>query len=155
MRALLGLAGAGLFLATTSVNSANLCNCCTTGVAESCSAVCSAAKPVAGQCVAMVDYAGEAIIAEGENPFYGISLRGISLEEAMRSQLEGFRRLLETARRALEKDRKALARDYRKHRIDEAAFNAGTQRYEDAIVSYYFGLRAYRDRLAAVPKQTN
>jgi hypothetical protein len=104
MRALFGLAGASLFLATTSVNGANLCNCCATGVAESCSAVCAAAKPVSGQCVALVDYAGEAIIATGENPLYGISLRGISLEEARRPQLEGFRKLLETARRGAEKD---------------------------------------------------
>lgn len=153
MRALLGLAGAGLFLATTSVNSANLCNCCATGLAESCSAVCAAVKPVFGQCVAMVDYAGEATIAAGENPLYGISLRGISLEDAMRPQLEGFRKLLETARRGAEKDRKASMRDFRRGKIDEATARANSQRYESAVVNYYLGLRAYRDRLAAVPKQ--
>ena len=32
-------------------------------------------------------------------------------------------------------------------------FQANTQRYEDAIVNYYLGLRAYRDRLAAVPRK--
>ena len=153
MRALLGLACAGLFLVTTSVNSANLCNCCATGVAESCSAVCSAAKPASGQCVAMADYAGEATIAAGENPLYGISLRGISVEEAMRPQLEDFRRLLEMARRGAEKDRKASARDFRKHKIDEATVQTDIQRYENAVVNYYHGLRAYRDRLAAVPKK--
>ena len=77
------------------------------GVAESCSAMCASAKPAPGQCVAMVDYAGEATIADGVNPLYGISLRSISFEDAGRPQLEGFRRLLETARRGLEKDRKA------------------------------------------------
>jgi len=153
MRALWGLAGAGLFLATTSVNSANLCNCCATGVAQSCSAVCSAAKPVSGQCVPLVDYAGEATIAEGENPLYGISLRSITLEDAMRPQLEGFRRLLEMARRGAEQDRRASARDFRKHRIDDATVQANIQRYESAVVNYYLGLRAYRDRLAAVPKK--
>lgn len=104
MKALLGLAGAGLILATASMNAASLCNCCATGVAESCSAICAPAKPVSGQCVTMVDYAGEATIAAGEIPLYGISLRSISLEEPMRAQLESFRRLLEMARRGAEKD---------------------------------------------------
>ena len=153
MRALLGLAAIGLFLASASVNGASLCNCCVSGVAESCSAVCASAKPASGQCVAMVDYAGKATIAEGDNPLYGISLRSISLEQAGRQQLESFRKLLEMARRGLEKDRKASKRDFRKHNIDEAAFKANSQRYDDAVVNYYWGLRAYRDRLAAVPKQ--
>ena len=153
MRALFGLAGAGLFLTTVSVSGANLCNCCATGVAESCSAVCAPAKPGSGQCVVKVDYTSEATIAGGENPLYGISLRGISLEDAMRPQLEGFRRLLEMARRGAERDRKASTRDFRKHRIDEATVQANTKRYESAVVNYYLGLRAYRDRLAAVPKK--
>ena len=101
----------------------------------------------------MVDYAGEATIAGSYNPLYDTSLRNISFEQAGRQQLESFRKLLEMARRGLEKDRKASKRDLRKHNIDEAAFKANSQRYDDAIVTYYFGLRAYRDRLAAVPKQ--
>jgi hypothetical protein len=105
------------------------------------------------RCVAMVDYVGEATIAEGENPLYGIFLRSISLGDAMRPQLEGFRRLLEMARRGAEKDRKASARNFQKHRIDEATVQANTQRYESAVVNYYLGLRVYRDRLAAVPKR--
>lgn len=153
MRALLGLAASGLFLATASVNGASLCNCCASGAAESCSAVCSGAKPASGQCVAIVDYAGDAAIAEGDNPLYGIPLRGISLEDTGRQQLESFRKLLETARRGAEKDRKASARDFRKHKIDEATVQTDIQRYENAVVNYYHGLRAYRDRLAAVPKK--
>ncbi len=153
MRALLGLAAMGLILATTSVNGASLCNCCASGVAESCSAVCASAKPAPGKCIAMVDYGGEATIADGVNPLYDTSLRSISFEDAGRQQLESFRKLLETARRGLEKDRKASKSDFRKHRIDEAGFKANTQRYEDAVVNYYWGLRAYRDRLSAVPRQ--
>ena len=153
MRALLGLAATGLFLAAASADGASLCNCCASGVAESCSAMCASAKPAAGQCAAMVDFAGEATIAEGDNPLYDISLRSISLEPAGRRQLESFRKLLEMARRGLEKDRKASKRDFRKHKIDEATATATTKRYEDAIVNYYLGLRAYRDRLAAVPKK--
>ena len=153
MRALLGLASAGLFLATLSANAANLCNCCGTGTAENCTAVCTSAKPTPGQCIARVDYEGQATTDSGSNPLYGISLRSISLEDAKRPQLESFRKLLEKTRRGLEKDRKASLRDFRKHRLDEATFKADSQRYEDAIVNYYFGLRAYRDRLAAVPKQ--
>jgi hypothetical protein len=101
----------------------------------------------------MVDYAGEATIAAGEIPLYGISLRSISLEEPMRPQLESFRRLLEMARRGAEKDRKTSMRDFRKHRIDEATVQANIQRYEGAVVNYFLGLRACRDRLAAVPRQ--
>ena len=140
MRALLGLAAMGLIFATTSVNGASLCNCCASGVAESCSAVCASAKPAPGKCIAMVDYGGEATIADGVNPLYDTSLRSISFEDAGRQQLESFRKLLETARRGLEKDRKASKSDFRKHRIDEAGFKANTQRYEDAVVNYYWGL---------------
>ena len=153
MRALLGLAATGLYLASVSVNAAGLCNCCDTGVAESCKTVCAPAKPALGQCIATLDYAGTTTVSVGNNPLYGISLRSIILEDAMRPQLEGFRKLLEFTRRGLEKDRKASYRDFRKHKIDEATAMANTKRYEDAIVNYYFGLQAYRDRLAAVPKK--
>ena len=152
MRALLGLAIVGLFLSSLSANATNLCNCCDTGVTESCNAVCSPAKPESGQCVAVVDYTGEATITAGENPLYGISLGGISLNDAMRPELEGFRRLLEMARRGAEKDRKASSQDFRKSKIDKATVQANIQRYESAVVNYYHGLRAYRDRLAAVPR---
>lgn len=153
MRIFLGLASLGLLLTSAPVNAASLCNCCATGVAESCSAVCAPVKPVTGQCVAVMDYAGEAVIADGENPLYGISLLGLNLKDAVRADLEGVRRLLENSRRGVEKDRKASARDFRKGKIDDATLAAHAKRYEDAIVNYYLGQRAYRDRLAAVPKK--
>jgi len=152
MRRFLGLAGLGLFLASAPVNAASLCNCCATGTAQSCSAVCAPAKPAIGQCVAKVDYAGEAVIADGDNPLYGISLLGLDLKDAMRPELEGVRRLLEDSRRGVEKDRKTSALDFRKGKIDDAALAVNTKRYEDAIVNYYLGLRVYRDRLVAVPR---
>ena len=101
--------------------------------------------------MAMVDFAGQATIAPGENPLYGISLLGLSLEDATRPQLEDLRKLLENSRRELEKDRKASIRDFRKRKMDDVAAKANGKRYEDAIVNYYLGLRAYRDRLAAAP----
>jgi hypothetical protein len=153
MRTFLGLAGLGLLLTSAPGNAASLCNCCTTGVAESCSVVCAPAKPVTGQCVARVDYAGEAEIPEGDNPLYGISLLGLDLKDAMRPELEGVRRLLEDSRRGIEKDRKTSALDFRNGKIDDAGLAGRTKRYEDAIVNYYLGLRAYRDRLAEVPGQ--
>ena len=153
MRTFIGLATLGLFLTSAPVNAASLCNCCATGVAESCSAVCAPVKPEPGQCVAKVDYAGEAVIADGDNPLYGISLLGMDLKDAARPELEGVRRLLEDSRLGVEKDRKASARDFRKGKIDDAALAVNTKRYEDAIVNYYLGLRTYRDRLAAVPKK--
>ena len=79
MRTILGLASLGLFLTSSPMNAASLCNCCTTAVAENCSAVCGPAKPAPGQCIAMVDYAGEAMIADGDNPLYGISLLNLEL----------------------------------------------------------------------------
>ena len=153
MRIFLGLAGLGLLLTSTPVNAASLCNCCATGVAENCSTVCAPAKPDPGQCIARMNYAGEAVIADGENPLYGISLLGLDLDDAMRPELEGVRRLLEASRRGAEKDRKNSERDFRTGKIDDAALVVNTKRYEDAIVNYYLGLRAYRDRLAAVPKK--
>ena len=101
----------------------------------------------------MLDYAGKTTVLASDNPLYGISLRTIHLEDAQRPQLEDFRRLLEVTRRGVEKDRKTFYRDFRKHKIDEATAMANAKRYEDAIVNYYLGLQAYRDRLAAVPKQ--
>ncbi|MGB8316141.1 MAG: hypothetical protein WCE69_16810 [Aestuariivirga sp.] len=152
MRIPFGLAIVGLFLVTTAVNGANLCNCCATGVAANCGAVCGSAKPAPAQCVAMLDHAGQPTIAPGENPLYGLSLQNMPLDNVTQPQMEDFRKLLENSRRGLEKDRKATIRDFRKHKIDDAAVKAGTKRYEDAIVNYYLGLRAYRDRLAAAPK---
>ena len=153
MRALLGLAGAGLFLASVSADAASLCNCCTTGTAENCATVCAAAKPSGGRCVALLDYEGKATITAVENPLYGISLLDISLAEVPRPQLEGLRRLLELARRGVEKDRKASVRNFRKKKIDQVAATANAKRYEEAIVNYYLGLQAYRDRLAAIPRR--
>ena len=152
MRALLGLAGVGLFFATVSVNAAGLCNCCATGVTDSCKTVCAPAKPMPNKCIAMLDYTGQTTIAADDNPLYSISLLNIHLENATRPQLEGFRKLLELTRRGVEKDRKTFYRDFRKRKIDEATAMANAKRYEDAIVNYYLGLHAYRDRLAAVPK---
>ena len=153
MRTFIGLASLGLLLTSAPGNAASLCNCCATGSAESCGAACAPAKPAPGQCVAVMDYAGEAVIADGDNPLYGISLISLDLGDAARPELEGVRRLLENSRRGVEKDRKASARDFRKGKIDDATLAAHTQRYEDAIVNYYLGLRAYRDRLAAVPRK--
>jgi hypothetical protein len=151
MRTFWGLAGMGLLLASAPVNAASLCNCCATGVSESCNVTCAPAKPAPSQCVARVDYAGEAVIADGDNPLYGISLLSLDLNDAARPELEGIRRLLEDSRRGVEKDRKISALDFRKGKIDDAALTVNTKRYEDAIVNYYLGLRAYRDRLAEVP----
>lgn len=153
MRRFLGLAGLGLLLTSAPVNAASLCNCCAKGTAQGCSAVCSPVKPATGQCIAKVDYTGEAVIADGENPLYGFSLLSLDLSDAALPELEGVRRLLENSRRGVEKDRKTSARDFRTGRIDASTLAVNTKRYENAIVNYYLGLRAYRDRLAAVPKK--
>jgi hypothetical protein len=141
----------GLLMATAPANSASLCNCCETGMAETCKATCAAITLPVGQCVAAVDFGGATEIAAGENPLYSISLRGMHLAGAPRKELEDFRRLLEAARAGAEKDRKAAVANFKRKKINAATAAIAAKRYDEAIVNYYLGLRAYRDsvKLAA------
>lgn len=139
------VASGSLFMAVASANSAVLCNCCETGMAETCKATCATVTLPVGQCVAAVDFAGVTKIATGENPLYAVSLRAMHLGGAKRMALEDFRRLLEAARAGVEKDRKAAIADFKRKKIDAATAAANSKRYEEAIVNYYLGLRAYRD----------
>ena len=143
----------GLLMAATSANSASLCNCCETGMAEACKATCAAVTLAAGQCVATVDFGGTTAIAAGENPLYSISLRGMHLAATKRMELEDFRRLLEAARAGAETDRKASMADFRRKKIDQAVAAANAKRYDEAIVNYYLGLRAYRDSVKLAAEQ--
>ena len=146
------LAG-GVLMVATPANSASLCNCCETGMAETCKATCAAVTLPAGRCVATVDFGGTTAIATGENPLYSISLRGMHLAGARRMYLEDFRRLLEAARAGAEKDRKASVADFRRKKIDAGAAVIAAKRYDEAIVNYYLGLRAYRDSVKLAAEQ--
>lgn len=142
---LLAFAGAAALLAiATSASGANLCNCCGASTAANCATACAPIKPVEGQCVAAIDYAGAPEIAEGQNPLYGMSLRNVWLGTPKRTDLEAFRRLLEAARRGAEKDRKAALRAYARKQIDQTEAARRAKRYDDAVVNYYLGLQSYR-----------
>lgn len=131
------------------VQSANLCNCCgDSGTATSCADACAPLKPAAGQCVATVDFAGNAEIGEGINPLYDVPLQNIWLGSAKREQLEVFRRLLETARKGAESDRRAALRAFSRRQIDKPEADKRAKRYDDAMINYYLGAKAYRDAFA-------
>ena len=80
-------------------------------------------KPAPGQCVAMVDYAGEAMIADGDNPLYGISLlQHLISRMPVRPQLEELPAACWKLRGAgLRKTAKLQSGISGKHKIDEAA----------------------------------
>lgn len=144
----IAVAGTMVWLATTA-SAASLCNCCGTSTAAACVTVCAPVKPAQGQCVATVDYAGTAEIAEGVNPLYDIPLRNIWLGSPKRAELEAFRQLLESARAGAEKDRKSSLRDFASRKIDQPTAVARAKRYDDAIVNYYLGMQSYRDASAS------
>lgn len=128
------------------VQSANLCNCCgDSGTAASCADACAPLKPAAGQCVATVDFAGNAEIGEGINPLYDVPLQNVWLGSARREELEVFRRLLETARKGAETDRRTALKAYSRGKIDQAEADKRARRYDDAMINYYLGAKAYRD----------
>lgn len=126
--------------------SANLCNCCgEADTVESCTVACVPLKPAAGQCVATVDFAGSAEIGEGINPLYDVPLQNVWLGSARRDQLEIFRRLLETARKGAESDRRTALTAYSRSKIDKVEADRRASRYDDAMINYYLGTKAYRD----------
>lgn len=143
----------GVLMVASPANSASLCNCCETGTVEICKATCAAVTLPAGQCVVTMDSGGTTEIATGENPLYSISLRTMHLGGAKRMGLEDFRRLLEAARAGVEKDRKASIADFKRKKIDAATAAIAAKRYEEAIVNYYLGLRAYRDGVKLAAEQ--
>jgi hypothetical protein len=96
-----------------------------------------------------VDYAGAVEIAAGVNPLYDIPLQNIWLGSASRLQLENFRKLLERARKSAEKDRAAALRAAKRRQIDQAEAAKRAKRYDNAMINYYLGMKAYRDAYAA------
>lgn len=139
------LAVLGLMAAANGASAASLCNCCGTGTAQSCAAVCEKVEVPDGQCVPAVNFAGKTAISKDANPLYDVPLRSLRLATKDTGELEAFRRLLEAARRGLEKDRRAAERAYGGGKTGRAALDASLARYEAAVVNYYLGLRAYRD----------
>jgi hypothetical protein len=138
------VSGTMVFLSLPA-SAASLCNCCGSSTAANCQAVCAPVKPVEGQCVATVDFAGKGEIAEGVNPIYDLSLRNMWLGSPNTDQLEAFRKLLELSRKGAESDRRAALRQFAKGKIDKAAADAAAKRYDDAIVNYFLGFHSYSE----------
>lgn len=145
MRAFVPAFAGALMFAAASASAASLCNCCSSGTAEACTATCATVKPAEGMCIPAVDFAGSAKIGAGQNPLYDVPLKGLNITGASRSDLESFRRLLEKSRMGAERDRRLALRDLRHRRIDAAAAASAAKRYDDAIVNYFLGMYAYRD----------
>lgn len=138
-----------LMASITPVQSASLCNCCgETGTAASCANACAPLKPAEGQCVATVDFEGNAEIGEGINPLYDVPLQNVWLGSEKREQLEVFRRLLETARKGAETDRRIGLKAVARGKIGKAEADRRAKRYDDALVNYYLGVKAYRGAFA-------
>ena len=141
-----------MVLLTTAAQAASLCNCCGASTVSSCATACSPVKPAAGQCVATVDYAGPAKIADGVNPLYDVPLRNMWLDGAKPSQLELFRRLLEKSRRGAESDRRKALRAHARNKIDGAEAVLLAKRYDGALVNYYLGMQSYRIGVTSLQK---
>jgi hypothetical protein len=144
MKFLAILAGS-MMIAAASASAASLCNCCEDSTDASCSSVCATVKPVAGQCLATVDYSGTVEVGPGVNPLYGISLRDLEIGTPNAYEREMLRRLLEAGRRGAEKDRRQSMRDFARGKVSREDLDKLEKRYEDAIVNYFLGMRAYSE----------
>lgn len=141
--ALAAMMGLGLLATADRSAAMGLCNCCDTSLTPSCGKVCAATTLAPDMCPAIVDYEGTGATAKGANPLNGMSLRDISLGKPTPWQLELFRRFMEKGRRqAVAAYRKAL-RHLRRGRISEAEFGKAKSLYDEALVNYYHGIRAY------------
>ena len=152
MKLALAAAVTTLFALSAPAGAASLCNCCGASTASSCATACAPVKPAEGQCVATVDYAGTAKIANGVNPLYDVPLRNMWIDGAKPSQLELFRRLLEKSRRGAESDRRKALRAHARHKIDSSEAVLLAKRYDDALVNYYLGMQSYRTSLTSQQK---
>ncbi|MCB1380108.1 MAG: hypothetical protein KDK89_17325 [Alphaproteobacteria bacterium] len=149
MKSLLTSATLAVIVSATAAWSADLCKCCgETGTVNACARDCAPIKPAEGQCVATVDFAGKAVIAEGVNPLYDVPLQNVWLGNAGRLKLEDFRRLLEHARKGAEADRAKALKAVSLHKIDLEEATRRAKRYDDAIINYYLGVKAYRTAIA-------
>jgi hypothetical protein len=58
--------------------------------------------------------------------------------------------LLETARKGAESDRRAALKAFSRRQIDKAQADKRSKRYDDAMINYYLGAKAYRNAFAEV-----
>jgi len=120
-----------------------LCNCCDSNLTPSCGKVCAATSLAPGMCPAIVDYEGTGAMAKGANPLNGMSLRDISLGESTPGRLERFRRFMEKGRRQAVRSYEKALRHVKRGKISKPEFTKAKSLYDEALVNYYHGIRAY------------
>jgi hypothetical protein len=134
--------GIGLAVSEKSV-AMGLCNCCDSSLTPSCGKVCAATSLAPGMCPAIVDYKGKGAATGCANPLNGMSLRDISLGEPTPGQLEKFRRFMEKGRRQAVTSYKKTLRRVKRGKISKPDFTKAKSLYDEALVNYYHGIRAY------------
>ncbi len=150
--ALLGVALAAVMLFGLSVpggkaRAMGVCNCCESSLTQSCSKICSVTSLAPGMCPVVVDFEGTGAAVKGANPLNGMSLRDMALGEPTRWQLELFRLFLEKARRQGISSYNSALRRLKRGKISEADFDKVNGLYQEAIINYYHGIRAYLNRV--------
>lgn len=134
----------GIGLAVSEKSAAmGLCNCCDSSLTPSCGKICAAISLAPGMCPAIVDYEGTGATVKGANPLNGMSLRDISLGEPTPGRLERFRRFMEKGRRQAVRSYEKALRHMRRGKISEPQFTKAKSLYDEALVNYYHGIRAY------------
>ena len=124
-----------------------LCNCCDSTLTQSCSKICSAISLAPGMCPAIVDYKGTGGTPKGANPLNGMSFKDLAIGEPTRWQLELFRRFLESGRRQGISSYKSALRKLKRRKISKTDFDKVNGLYQEAIINYYHGIRAYLNRV--------
>ena len=145
--ALAAMIGFGLAAMSERSVAMGFCNCCDTGLPQSCVAICAAIKQKFEMCPAVVDYDGTGAATKGTNPLNGMSLREVALGEPSPWQLELYRRFTESGRRQAVRSYKEALHRLKRHRISEADFAKANTLYREALVNYYHGIRAYLNRV--------
>lgn len=124
-----------------------LCNCCDGTLTQSCNKICSKISLAPGMCPAIVDYEGTGGTPKGANPLNGMSFKDLAIGEPTRGRLERFRRFVESGRRQGISSYKSALRHLKRRKISETAFDKAKSLYQEAIINYYHGIRAYLNRV--------
>lgn len=144
--------GFGVIVESRQAQATGLCSCCLDPLPEACSAACAARQTTPGQCPAFVIYDGEGAVGPGGNPLNAMSLKELEIGKPRRGELEGFRKFLERYRIKAMRDWRAAANAYDRGKLAKDGLEAASTLYRDALVGYYHGIRAYREKIYATPE---
>jgi len=77
-----------------------------------------------------------------------MSLKELDVGSPRRTELEQFRRFLEKYRRQAVQDWRKAVNAYDRGKLEKDALETASTLYRDALVSYYHGIRAYRENIS-------